>query len=101
MFNQFKPVVLLLAAVSLAALPAAPASTAVPGTLNYLEGQVSVNRQAVTSKSVGSVEVEPNQVMETSQGRAEIQTGRNLAVKWRRNGGSETISYPRMRSRRA
>ncbi len=45
---------------------------AVPGTLNYVEGQVSVAGQPVTSRSVGSVQMEPNQVLETGQGRAEV-----------------------------
>jgi len=72
MFSQLKPVVLLLAAASLIALPAAAASNAIPGTLNYVEGQVSVNGRTVTSKSVGAVNVEPGQSVDTSQGRAEI-----------------------------
>jgi len=92
MFNQYKPVVLLLAAVSLIALPAAAASTAVPGTLNYVEGQVSVNRQPVTSKSVGSVEVEPNQVLETSNGRAEILLTPGVFVRIGYNSSLRMIS---------
>ena len=40
--------------------------------LNYVEGQVTIAGQPVTSQSVGSMQLEPNQVMETGQGRAEI-----------------------------
>jgi hypothetical protein len=54
------------------AIPAIAASSAVPGMLNYVEGQVAVAGQTVTSHSVGSVQVEPNQVLETGQGRAEL-----------------------------
>jgi hypothetical protein len=61
----------MLAASILLAIPAAAASNAIPGTLNYVEGQVTVAGQTVTSHSVGSVQVEPNQVLETGQGRAE------------------------------
>lgn len=53
------------------AFPAAP-SSAVPGTVNYVEGQVSVAGQTVTPQSVGSVQVQPNQILETGQGRAEV-----------------------------
>lgn len=46
--------------------------SAVPGTVNYVEGQVSLAGQPVTPRSAGSVEVQPNQVLETGQGRAEV-----------------------------
>ncbi|HYL73755.1 MAG TPA: FecR domain-containing protein [Bryobacteraceae bacterium] len=77
--------------VSVAALLAgyAIASTAVPGTLNYLEGQVTSSGQTLTSKSAGSVQVGQNQVLQTSQGRAEmlltpgafLRVGDNSAVR--------------------
>lgn len=62
----------LLVAVGFTAFPSAAASSAVPGMLNYVEGQVTIAGQPVTSKSVGSMQLEPNQVMETGQGKAEI-----------------------------
>ncbi|HEV2278949.1 MAG TPA: hypothetical protein VGS02_12270, partial [Acidobacteriaceae bacterium] len=37
------------------------ASPAVPGTLNYVEGSVSVNGQPVTQQSVGSVILQPGE----------------------------------------
>ncbi len=37
-----------------------------------MEGQASVNGQPVTVRSVGSVQLRPNQVLETGQGRAEL-----------------------------
>lgn len=72
MLSPFKPVLLLVAAANLVALPAAAASNAIPGTLNYVEGQVSIDGKPVTTKSVGSVNVKAGQYVETSQGRAEI-----------------------------
>jgi hypothetical protein len=72
MFRHYKTLLGVLAASALFAIPAAAASSAIPGTLNYVEGQVAVAGQTVTSHSVGSVQVEPNQVLETGQGRAEI-----------------------------
>src|SRR3984957_8419918 len=72
MFRYYKTLLGRLAASALVALPVAAASSAIPGTLNYVEGQVAVAGQTVTSHSVGSVQVEPNQVLETGQGHAEV-----------------------------
>jgi hypothetical protein len=63
--------ILLLPALTLNAQSRAPGS-AVPGTLNYVEGEVAVGGQPVNSQSIGSVQLQQNQVIETSQGRAEI-----------------------------
>jgi hypothetical protein len=43
-----------------------------PGMLNYVEGQVSINGAPVTAKSVGNVDVEQGQVVQTGKGKAEI-----------------------------
>jgi FecR protein len=72
MFAHLKLSLALLAIGILPAVPALAASSAVPGALNYVEGEVSVAGQPVTQRSVGSVQLEPNQVMETRQGRAEL-----------------------------
>ena len=72
MFQHYKSLLGILAAAILIVFPAAAASSAIPGTLNYVEGQVAVAGQNVTSHSVGSVQLQPNQVLETGQGRAEI-----------------------------
>jgi uncharacterized membrane protein YgcG len=45
---------------------------ALPGTLNYLEGQASMNDQPLDSKAVGNAELENGQVLETGKGKAEI-----------------------------
>ena len=62
----------MLAVTALVVLPAAAASSAIPGTLNYVEGQVTVAGRTVTPQSVGLVQVASNQVLETRQGRAEM-----------------------------
>jgi len=88
MFRHYKAL-LGAFAVILIAIPAVAASSAIPGTLNYVEGQVAVAGQTVTSQSVGSVQVQPNQVLETGQGRAEmlltpgvfLRVGDNSAVR--------------------
>lgn len=72
MLHQLKGF-LALAVVSILPLaPAMAAGSAIPGTLNYVEGQVSIAGQAVTPQAVGSVQLEPNQVMQTGAGRAEL-----------------------------
>jgi hypothetical protein len=40
--------------------------------VNYVEGQVSIDGQPISSKSVGSALVEPDQVLNTDNGRAEV-----------------------------
>jgi len=78
----------------LAALLSAPAfaapSTATPGTLNFVEGQASIQNQPVTSKSVGNATIEPGQTITTgNNGRAEVlltpgvflRLGHNTAVR--------------------
>jgi len=43
-----------------------------PGTVNYVEGQVSLDRQTVEEKSVGSTEVGAGQSLTTGNGKAEV-----------------------------
>jgi hypothetical protein len=46
--------------------------TAMPGTLNYVEGQATIGDQALNAKSVGSADVENGQSLTTDKGKAEI-----------------------------
>ncbi len=48
------------------------ANSALPGTLNYVEGQASIGAQALDSKSIGSAELQPGQSLKTEKGKAEI-----------------------------
>jgi hypothetical protein len=60
-----------------------------PGALNYVEGQASIDNQAVTSKSVGTATLNEGDVLSTGNGRAEIlltpgvfmRVGKNSAVR--------------------
>jgi hypothetical protein len=89
MFANYKTLLGALAASILLAIPAVAASSGIPGALNYVEGQVSVAGQAVTPQSVGSVQLQPGQMLETGQGRAEmlltpgvfLRVGDNSAVR--------------------
>jgi len=69
-----------------------------PGTLNYVEGQVSVEGQKQTPKSVGSTYLDPNQVLDTANGNAEmlltpgayLRIGHNSEVKMISPGLADT-----------
>jgi hypothetical protein len=45
---------------------------AIPGTVNYVEGEVSIGAQDLTSKSVGSAQVDPGQSLTTATGKSEM-----------------------------
>ena len=53
-------------------VPLWAANAALPGTLNYVEGQASIGDQSLTAKQVGSVELQPGQKLDTDSGKAEI-----------------------------
>lgn len=48
------------------------ANTALPGTLNYVEGQASLDAKSLNSKSIGSAEMQTGQTLSTDEGKAEI-----------------------------
>ena len=60
----------LLAAVLTA--PAWAAETAIPGTLNYIEGQATFADQTLSPQSIGSVQLQPGQSLTTETGKVEI-----------------------------
>lgn len=43
-----------------------------PGTVNYVEGIVSINGQSLGAKQMGNTELAPGQVLETQDGKAEM-----------------------------
>lgn len=65
----------LIASFFLAAVLSAPAwgaTAALPGTLNYVEGQASIGDQSLDAKSVGSVTLQAGQTLNTGTGKAEV-----------------------------
>lgn len=82
-----------VAVAALLSLPAwganADRRTAMPGTLNYVEGQASIGDQQLDSKAVGSAELQNGQTLTTGNGKAEIlltpgvylRVGSNSSVK--------------------
>jgi hypothetical protein len=73
-------------------------NSAVPGTLNYVEGQVSVAGQPVDHNAVGKTTLEVGQSMDTQAGKAEIlltpgvflREGGNSSVKMTSSGLADT-----------
>lgn len=51
--------------------PAVPGA-AIPGTINYIEGQVLLDGRALYRSQTGYVPLEPNQTLSTQNGKAEI-----------------------------
>jgi hypothetical protein len=49
-----------------------PAKMARPGTVNYAEGQVTLNGESIGSPEMGKAEAAPGQVLETQAGKAEM-----------------------------
>lgn len=67
--------ILLSLATSLFFVPAVLAqntNNARPGTINYVEGQASLNDATLTSKSVGNTEVAQGQTVSTMNGHVEV-----------------------------
>jgi hypothetical protein len=72
MIRKYQTIV-LVAAAALATAPAAlGAEVARPGTVNYVEGAVSLDGQPITDTSVGGTDLNPGQELTTENGRAEI-----------------------------
>lgn len=53
-------------------LAAAQGKLARPGTVNYAEGQVTLDGQSIGVKQIGSAEVSPGHVLQTNDGKAEM-----------------------------
>ncbi len=47
-------------------------NTARPGTINYVEGQASINGQPLNARSVGMAEIGPGQTVATANGKVEV-----------------------------
>jgi hypothetical protein len=65
----------LVAGFVLAVLLSAPAwaaNQALPGTLNYVEGQAAIGDQTLDAKSVGAVNLQTGQTLVTQTGKAEV-----------------------------
>jgi hypothetical protein len=70
---SLKPIALLsLATLFAPAFAQQSANQARPGTLNYVEGQASIEGRQVSQHSVGRAELQPGQYLSTANGKVEI-----------------------------
>src|SRR5713226_10595850 len=70
-----QPMLKAIASFILVAAPFAPAygaNPARPGSVNYIEGQVSIAGQVLDAKAIGSAELQPGQSLDTQIGKTEI-----------------------------
>ena len=69
-----------------------PRGNAVPGTLNYVEGQVAVDSRPLDSKSIGSAVLETGQSIRTENGKAEVLLTPGVFLRVGSNSSVEMIS---------
>jgi FecR protein len=65
---------------------------ATPGTLNYVEGQASMDHQTLDSKSVGSAQLQAGQVLATGTGKAEVLLTPGVYLRLGSNSSAKMIS---------
>ncbi len=68
------------------------ANPAGPGTVNYVEGQVSLAGQALNSHSVGSTELQQGQVLSTGNGKAELLLSPGVFLRLDDNSAVQMVS---------
>jgi uncharacterized membrane protein YgcG len=78
--------------VSTATQNAQPPNSAVPGTLNYVEGSASMNGQTVGQNAVGSATLEPGQVISTTNGRVEVLLTPGVFLRLAHNSAVQMVS---------
>lgn len=92
------PLVVALAALFAPALFAmdaqnpSPASSAVPGTLNYIEGAAQIDGQFLSNHAAGSVTLQPGQEIATTTGRAEVLLTPGVFFRLGNNSAAKMVS---------
>jgi hypothetical protein len=93
--------IIKVAGIFLAALLSVPAwgasarqpnTIATPGTVNYVEGQVSIGQEVLTSNSIGTAKLEPNQFLFTGTGKAEVLLTPGVFLRLGDNSSLQMIS---------
>jgi hypothetical protein len=68
------------------------ANPASPGTLNYIEGQATLNGQQLSSQSVGNMQLAKDQSISTQNGKAEVLLTPGVFLRMGANSTVEMIS---------
>ena len=82
----------LAVVLSAPAFAASDAHSALPGTVNYIEGQVNIGSDTLNADSIGTATLEPNQTLETGNGRAEILLTPGVFLRVDNNSSVKMIS---------
>jgi hypothetical protein len=69
-----------------------PNQIATPGTVNYVEGQVSIGQEVLNSNSIGSAKLDANQFLFTGTGKAEVLLTPGVFLRLGDNGSLKMIS---------
>src|ERR1700758_3700878 len=83
---------LFLAVILSAPAFAADAHSALPGTLNYVEGQANIGSDPLSANSLGSVTMQPGQTLVTENGKAEVLLTPGLFLRLDANSAVRMIS---------
>jgi hypothetical protein len=89
---RLKVMLLSLATLCAPAVLAQSANPAVPGTINYVEGSTTIEGRALNQKSVGSAQLEPGQVLQTANGRAELLLTPGVFLRLDQNSAVKMVS---------
>ena len=73
-------------------VPAWAANAALPGTLNYVEGQASAGDQSLSAQSIGSVNLQPGEKLDTGNGKAEILLTPGVFLRIGQNSTAQMVS---------
>ena len=86
--------VVLLALIGAPApfLSAQTAPTALPGTVNYVEGRVSIDGNPLNQRQNGNTQVQPNQSLITANGKAEMLLSPGVFVRAGSNSEIRLVS---------
>jgi len=71
---------------------AAPTKVPVPGTINYLEGQATIDGKPLTTPSIGITIVESGQVLDTQNGKVEVLLTPGVFLRLGENSEARMVS---------
>lgn len=78
--------------LSAPAFASSDAHSALPGTLNYVEGQANIGSDTLNAQSIGSATLEPGQTLDTGNGKAEILLTPGVFLRVDNNSAVKMIS---------
>ena len=73
-------------------VPAWAANAALPGTLNYVEGQASAGDQPLNAQSIGSLSLQPGEKLATENGKAEVLLTPGVFLRVGQNSSAQLVS---------